>query len=281
MSQVADWVAEQSIPDRMSAALRDLDVQVRVQAVENLSKCSPEPAIACLIELADRDPAQEVRHAALSGLGELLYVCGASAYDPEADDDALLRYEGLPTEDVKRAFHFLLEVYHSPERTPQEQRTALEAVSCFANPQVEAAIAELYRRPDKESHISALVSMGRNGSSDWLEPLRRNLYHDDHEVQLVAVLAAGELGHEALGKDLLHLTYAPDRELMMAALWSLGQTAWEGAFDRLDECTLHADPEVSEVADEALDEWLFFTGLEATDMDAGPANDAPDDLDLE
>jgi HEAT repeat protein len=108
--------------------------------------------------------------------------------------------------------------------------------------------------------------------------MRRNLYHDDHEVQLLAVLAAGELGHEGLGKDLLHLTYAEDRELMMAALWSLGQTAWEGAFDRLDECTLHPDPEIAEVADDALDEWLLFTGLEAGDLDVDLDDD---DLDLE
>jgi HEAT repeat protein len=281
MSQVANWVAEQSILDRVSAALSDPDAQVRVEAIEDLAKCSPEPAITRLIELANRDPDLEVRRAALAGLGELLYVCGASAYDPETDDDALLRCEGLPTEDVKRAFQFLLDAYHSPKRTPHEQRTALEAVSCFANPKVEDAITELYRRTDKESRISALVSMGRNGSSRWLEPMRRNLYQDDPEVQLLAVLAAGELGHEGLGKDLLHLTYAQDRELMMAAIWALGQTAWEGAFDRLDECTLHADPEVSEVADDALDEWLFFTGLEAADIDAGLSDDDPDDLDLE
>jgi HEAT repeat protein len=280
MSQSANVQLETGIPDRVSAALSDPDVQVRSAAIEDLARCCPEAAIARLIELAVQDPAIEARRAALAGLGELLYTCGASAYDPETDHDALLQCEGLPTDEVRRAFQFLLDVYRDPGRSASEQRTAVEAVSCFSNPQVEAAIAALYRRADKESRISALVAMGRNGASRWLEPMRRNLYHEDREVQLLAVLAAGELGHEGLGKDLLHLTYADDRELMMAALWSLGQTAWEGGFDRLDECTLHPDPEISEVADDALDEWLFFNGLEESEFDADDLAD-PDDLDLE
>jgi HEAT repeat protein len=279
MSQVANlWLT--GIPEQVSAALDDPDAQIREAAVDELAKCNPQAAIARLIELAEQDPEPEVRCAALAGIGELLYSCGASAYDPESDEDALLICEELPTKDVKRAFTFLLNVYRDAGRTASEQRAALEAMSCLGNPQVEDAIQDLYRRTDKESRISALVAMGRNGSSRWLEPMRHNLYHDDPEVQLLAVLAAGELGHEELGRDLLHLTYADDRELMMAAIWALGQTAWEGAFDRLDECTLHPDPEVSEVADDALDEWLLFTGLEESDLDPDLDDDS-DDLDLE
>lgn len=277
-SQVTDAELEAGIPKQVSAALSDPDAQVRAEAVERLTECSPQAAIARLIELASRDPEPVVRCASLMGLGELLYACGASAYDPETDQDAVMQCEELPPEDVRRAFQFLLGVYPDPERTLAERRTAVEAVSCFSNARVEEAIADLYRQADKESRISALVAMGRNGDSRWVETMRYNLYHEDHEVQLMAVLAAGELGHEELGKDLLHLTYAEDRELMMAALWSLGQTTWEGAFDRLDECTLHPDPEVAEVADDALDEWLLFAGLDAPDLDA----DLPDDdLDLD
>lgn len=280
MSHVASMQLETGIPKHVSAALSDPDLDVRAAAVEELAECNPEPAISRLIELSERDPEMEVRRAALAGLGELLYTCGASAYDPETDHDALLQCEDLPPQEVKRAFYYLLDICRDSGRSAPEQRTAVEAVSCFSNPRVEDVITKLYHLPDKESRISALVAMGRNGAARWLEPMRRNLYHEDPEVQLLAVLAAGELGHEGLGKDLLHLTYAEDRELMMAALWSLGQTAWEGAFDRLDECTLHPDPEISEVADDALDEWLFFNGLEESVSDTDDLPDL-DDLDLE
>ena len=48
---------------------------------------------------------------------------------------------------------------------------------------------------------------------------------------------------------------------MLAAVWSLGQTGWSGAFERLDELTLDEDPDIADIADEAMDEWLFFNGL--------------------
>ena len=51
------------------------------------------------IEIAARDPEPVVRCAALIGLGELLYSCGASAYDPETDQDALLQCDELPPEE--------------------------------------------------------------------------------------------------------------------------------------------------------------------------------------
>ncbi len=66
---------------------------------------------------------------------------------------------------------------------------------------------------------------------------------------------------DSMGKDLLRLTYADDQDVMLSAVWALGQTGWEEAFDRLDELALDPDPEIRELADEALDEWLFFNGL--------------------
>ena len=139
MIQLADVQLQTGIPEPLSVTLSDPDAQVRAAAVEDLAKCCPEAAIARLIEMAEEDSELEVRRAALAGLGELLYVCGASAYDPETDQDALLQCEELPPEDVKRAFQFLLDVTRAPDRSALEQRTALEAVSCFGNPQVRPA----------------------------------------------------------------------------------------------------------------------------------------------
>jgi HEAT repeat protein len=125
----------------------------------------------------------------------------------------------------------------------------------------EDMIAELYARPEKEAKLSALRAMGRNGLARWEEVLRQEVYSADLDVQIEAIEAAGEMSAEALGKDLLRLTYADDRDVMLSALWALGQSGWEGAFDRLDELTLESDPEIRQVADNALDEWLFFSGL--------------------
>jgi hypothetical protein len=80
-------------------------------------------------------------------------------------------------------------------------------------------------------------------------------------VRLEAIRAAGESGMEELGQELLSLTYAEDQDVALAAIWALGQTGWDGAFERLDELTLDPDSQFRECADEAMEEWLFFNGL--------------------
>jgi HEAT repeat protein len=188
-----------------------------------------------------------------------------------ADQDVFSTGQGLTREDVLRIYEALLALYHDPGRTPEDRRGAVETLSLFSNETVEAAIDALYRQPERAAKVSALVSMGRNGASRWLPIIRKELYHPDRELQILAVRVAGEFGEDALGQELLHLTYAEDRGLMLAALWSLGQTGWKGAYDRLDECTMDTDPEISQAADEAMDEWLFYNRLES---DAGEEESA-------
>ena len=112
--------------------------------------------------------------------------------------------------------------------------------------------------------------MGNDGSARWLEIISRELYNSDKDLQIDAIEAAGEMSAESLGRDLLRLTYADDRDVMSSALWALGQSGWSGAFDRLDEFSLDPDPEIREIADDAMDEWLFFSGLgvESDEQDA-------------
>jgi hypothetical protein len=152
-------------------------------------------------------------------------------------------------------------VYHDRERSLDENRCAVEALSFGGGDDILQAIEELYALPHKEAKLSALRAMGRSGAARWLDIVGRELYSADPDVQLEAINAAGEMSADSLGKDLLRLTYADDQDVVLSALWSLGQTGWDGAFDRLDEMTLHPELKVREIADEAMDEWLFFNGL--------------------
>jgi HEAT repeat protein len=262
------------IPQRLLDLLQDGDPQARRAAIDDLADYAPAPVAARLSALARDDPDPEVRQGALEALGALLYTAGVSAYDPEADRDVLWAGQGLTREDVLCVYEALLAIYRAPGRTPEDRRGAVETLSFFSNETVESAIDALYQQPERASKISALVSMGRNGAARWLPIIRKDLYHPDRDLQRLAVRVAGEFGEDALGQELLHLTYAGDRRLMLAALWALGQTGWEGAFDRLDECTMSLDPEIRQVADEAMDEWLFYNGL-----DSGGDEDEPIELD--
>ena len=52
------------------------------------------------------------------------------------------------------------------------------------------------------------------------------------------------------------MTYADDREIQVAAIWALGQSGWDGAFDRLDELALgNTDADIRDKADAAIEEW--------------------------
>jgi HEAT repeat protein len=241
--------------------LQDTNPRVRALAVKQMADCRDGGVIEHLIELAQDDPSLDVRCTAISALGHFIYAGGISAYDPETDQDAVHQDEGLSQEDLERVYDFLLSVYQDESRSLDERRHAVEAQSFFSNDTIENTILELYARPEKPARLSALIAMGRNGSMRWVNYVRRELYSSDRDIQLEAIHAAGAMSLESLGKDLLRLTYAEDREVLLAALWSLGQTGWDGAFERLDEMTLHSDPQVRELADEAMDEWLFYNGL--------------------
>ncbi len=241
--------------------LGDPDPQMRMLAIEEMEDCPDVKVLQRLIDVAQRDPELEVRCAAISGLGRLIYTQGISAYDPETDQEVVSSDGWLSREDLKRVYDLLLSVCRDPACSLDEKRCAVEAQSFFGNETVEDLIAQLYERPEKEAKLSALTAMGRNGSARWTEIIRQELYSPERDLQLEAIDAAGEMSLEGVGQDLWRLTYSEDKDVMLTALWALGQTGWDGAFDRLDELTLHEDPEIAEAADEAMEEWLFYNGL--------------------
>jgi HEAT repeat protein len=237
--------------------LRDPNARVRALAVREISDYTDPIVIARLLELADSDPDLDVRCAAIAGLGNYVYVGGVSDYDLETDQEL----DCLADADFQRVYDFLCAIYHNETRTLDERRYAVESLSYFDSGAVEDIIAELYARPEKQAKISALLAMGCNGAARWEDMLRKELANPDLDVQLEAIHACGELGLDSLGMDLWRLTYAEHKDVVLAAIWSLGQTGWDGAFERLDELTLHQDARIREGADEAMDEWLFYNGL--------------------
>jgi HEAT repeat protein len=246
-------VKEQSIDNLLAHP----DPDIRLQAIEALSESEDLQSIARLIDLSQTDPSPDVRGASLLALGQYIYLGAISDYETDNPD----LFEEIPQEDFERVRTFLLSVYRDQKRPLDEKRCAVEALSFGGGDDILQAIDDLYALPHKEAKLSALRAMGRSGAARWLDIVARELYSKDPDVQLEAIDAAGEMSADSLGKDLLRLTYADDLDVVMSALWALGQTGWEGAFDRLDEMSLHPDLEVRETADEAMDEWLFFNGL--------------------
>ena len=199
-------------------SLNDPDPHVRTRAIKALPDHSDVKVLDRLIDLVQNDPETEVRGAAILGIGDMISHEVIYTYDPETGEDDEDLDGDLAGTDLSRVYRFLLEVYPDPERTLDEKRYAIEVLSLFSTKTVEEAIASLYAIPDKEAKRSALFAMGRNGSARWTDILRDDLGNPDLDLQLEAIEVVGELGITSLGKDLWRLTYADDKDIMLAAL---------------------------------------------------------------
>jgi hypothetical protein len=218
----------------------------------------PEPElIPILSAAADADGDEEVRCAAIRTLGRYVFEGDMAAYDCDFGDlDDLVREDELPREDFETVRAFLCVVYGDSNKSLNERRFAVEALSFLNDEEVHAVILEAYAHPERDMKRSALFAMGRNGNGRWTDILQQEIYSADPELQWEAIRAAGEASLEEAGKDLWRMTYADDREIQLMAIWALGQSGWDGAFDRLEELALSStDEEVRDTAEAAIEEW--------------------------
>jgi HEAT repeat protein len=263
--------------------LDDADPEVRATAISGLWHFPSPDLMDRLIEMATHDPSPMVRQRAVSALGIYMYLGEMADYDydfgPMSD---LLREDELPEQDFIRAKRFLADLYVDDTRPLDERRFAIEALGFLSDPAIVDLVEEAYNRPERKMKVSALFAMGRSGLVRWTEILEQELYSEDEDIQREAIRAVGEIGLDEFGQDLLKLTYLENKDLRLEAVIALGQTGWEGAFERLEELSDDADPEVAEVAADALEEWLFMDEMQRKfgdeELDLDQDDEALDDL---
>ena len=243
--------------------LDDPAAEVRLLALKALWSYPEPELIPPLIAAATQDEDESVRCQAIRTLGRYLYEGEMADYDLDFPMKDLLAEDELPQEDFLRVKEFLLGVYRDPARSLDERRAAVEAIGFLWEDAAVDIIEEAYAHPEPRMKISAIFAMGRNGNSRWISTLRRELYNPDPEIRWEAVRAAGELQAEELGRDLLRLTYSEDRDVQEAAVWALGQSGWAGAFERLDELSTGMDPDLRDIAEDALEEWFIFSQMQS------------------
>lgn len=244
--------------------LEDEDPEVRAQAVRCLWEY-PEPYfIDVLIELAENDPTDQVRARALSALGIYIYEGDMADYGYDFGPyDDVLREDELPEADFERVRDYLLGVIRDESRPLDERRRAIEAISFHHMPEILDIIEQAYHHPDKSMKISAVFAMGRNGNiRRWEDYILEALLSPDAEIEYEAVRAAGECHLESANRQLMRVAeHAEDKNLRIAAIWSIGQIGLEESFMLLDELQFDPDKEIREVAEAAFDEWMIFSQL--------------------
>lgn len=266
----------------IEAYLADEDPEVRALAVQCLWDYPGPAHIDVLINLAENDPSSQVRQRALSTLGRYVYEGEMADYDFDFGPyDDLLRENELPQADFERVCEYLLSVIKHEGRPLDERRRAIEAISFHHTPEVLDIIEQAYHHPDNRMKVSAVFAMGRNGNlKRWEKYLLEALYSPVPEIEYEAVCAAGECTLESANRQLMRLARgAEDKDLRMAAIWSIGQIGLEESFELLDNLRLlDPDEEIREVAEAAFDEWMIFSQLHAFDNEDWFGEDLDEEL---
>ena len=259
--------------------LDDPDPEVRVLAITGLWDYPDQEYIPLLFDAAENDPSEHVRCRAIITLGRYVYEGEICSYDFDFAMDESADADQMSQEDFLKIQDFLFKIHHDENKTFDERRFALEALSFSSAQKVLDLIAKAYAHSNPKMKLSAIFSMGRSGNVRWTETILKELYNPDPELQREAIRAAGEVGLTEAGKDLWRLTYSEDRDVQLEAIWSLGQSGWEGAFERLEELSfMSTDLEIQEAAEVALEEWYIFSGAMTDEMFDENGFDLDDEL---
>ena len=103
--------------------------------------------------------------------------------------------------------------------------------------------------------MTALFAMGRSRSARWTDSILAELDSPERQLQLEAINAAAEAGLGTATPKLRNLAVNKDREIRLAAIWSLANTRGPGALETLEMCAQSEDAEIRDAAGDALDEF--------------------------
>ena len=245
--------------ETIEALAKDDDAAVREQALETFWKLvdpdfidldahliTLDPGfLDTLLDIADADPAPEVRIEATRALGRYVYEG--------------FRMENLSEDDYKKVKEFLLNLFNDHSGTVDSRRTALEALGYITDPDVEALIREAHASPDRKMRISALFAMGRSGMDRaWEDILVKEIHSHDPEIRFEAVRSAGETYSTGAAEALERLTGDPDRRTRIEAIRALGNAGRPDSRLLLRTMLSSSDEDVRDAASEALNALDYF-----------------------
>ncbi len=226
--------------------LGDKDEQVRAAAIEGLWEDHDIALLNPLITLLRDDLSISVRAGAAISLG---------------------RYVLLGELDKIKAQHFalvqeaLLETICSPLEDLEVQRRAIEALAYSSDEGVREIIEAAYYDEDERMRTSAVFAMGRNADAFWSDLVINELESSRPEMRYEAAMACGELELAAATPLLANLINDPDREVLEAAIWALGQIGGNEARRILYDCYQEGDEFLCEAVEEALEHLEFMRGF--------------------
>ncbi|MBC8099460.1 MAG: HEAT repeat domain-containing protein [Armatimonadetes bacterium] len=222
--------------------LSDDHPEVRQAAIEVLWEDESLELMERLIKLAREDDVDDVRAAALSALGRFILL-------GELGD--------LPEDETLKAQQIALKILDDKKLPAEVRRRALEAISNSSHDRLPALIKAAYRNDDRIMKVSAVFAMGKSCDDQWENIVLREIDNDDPEMRYEAARAAGELEIvDAVPALIALIETEDDREILGAAVWSLGEIGSREATRILERVLERAeqdgDDDMIEAAEDAL-----------------------------
>ncbi|MDX9863598.1 MAG: HEAT repeat domain-containing protein [Anaerolineaceae bacterium] len=239
-------------------ALDDPDAEVRANAIALLWEFENKKLIPTLIQLMQQDPSKDVRAAAATGLGKYVY---------------LGEVEEISTEAYAQTENALLDTIRGEDDKLVRQH-ALEAISFSCHKAAQDEIRKASASRDPAWVASAMFAMGRSADKRWADMVLENLDHPESDVQLAAIIAAGELELDEARDPLLLLLEKStqlDEVLQRTIVWSLSQIGGENVRAALEYLLEVAEQEeefadMVEFLEAAIENLEFNEGLLFPDL---------------
>lgn len=223
-------------------ALRDSDAEVRQTAINLLNEQVDLAHMGRLFDLAQYDPIDEVRAAAIQGLSLIIL-------------DAELGK--LPETEVAPVIQYLLQLLKDSRNTDVEVRArALEAVAHSGHESVAKEIERAYQGDEPRMKTASLVAMGASSDEIWSDWVIHELTSRYPANRYEAARAAGELTlHEAVQK-LARLALEDEAQIRTVAIWALGEIGGKEAIRVLEAMMEQADEDEDDSLIDLLEEAL-------------------------
>jgi HEAT repeat protein len=232
-------------------ASSDSDARVRELAIRIMGEYEMPENIEIFTRMITEDRAQEVRAVAATAMSPFIYQGEIEELSPPIFDK------------VEKC---LLNVLKGDD-VPLVRRRALEAIGFSSKEEVTSLIESAYYSGNDQWLASSLISMGRSANEKWRSLVEPMLDHENPDVRLEAIRAAGELETKAVIDKLMDFTADDDDLIRMAAIWSLSQIGGEGIHDLLLQLYEESeDEDEMEFIETALDNLAFTQDFELFDM---------------
>jgi HEAT repeat protein len=226
----------------------DEEPEVRVQAVEGLWEDEHTDLVEVFLGLLTADLSAEVRARAATALGLFVYRAELGEIDDRFGESACRALVNAASDEFE---------------DEDVRRRATESAGYGDRPDVRELITDLYASGEGTLRAGAVGAMGNSADDSWSMEVLEAFTDPDALVHFEAATAAGQLELEDAVPDLAALANEDDREIQLAAIWSLGEIGGRAA-TRVLEDLLASDPD--EDLEEALEDALASAALGGGDL---------------